>query len=209
LEITGGAHLFGGEARMARQVIADFRHWGFLVRVAIADTVGAAWAVARTGAGPFIVPSGRQAHALNRLPVEALRISAQVAEVLRALGLWTIGHLAILPRETLPSRFGPEILRRLDQACGHIPEPIVPERPEEPIEAAYGCEPPVESRAAIEAILERSLARVMKRLRLRNAGILQMEIELSVPKNDPTRFSPASIKGGCANCCNCSWNECN
>ncbi|HET6323259.1 MAG TPA: DNA polymerase Y family protein [Planctomycetaceae bacterium] len=194
LEITGGAHLFGGEARMVRQVVADFRRWGFIVRATVADTIGAAWAVARTAAGPIIIPPGRQAQALSRLPVEALRISSEVVEVLRALGLWTIGHLAALPRETLPSRFGPEILRRLDQACGHIPEPIVPERPEEPIEAAYGCEPPIESRAAIELILQRLLARVMKPLQLRNAGILQMDIELSVPKEEPTQFTVGLVR---------------
>ena len=179
---------------MARQVVVDFRRWGFIVRAAVADTIGAAWAVARTAAGPIIIPPGRQAQALSRLPVEALRISSEVAEVLRTLGLWTIGHLAALPRETLPSRFGPEILRRLDQACGHIPEPIVPERPEEPIEAAYGCEPPIESRAAIEVILQRLLARVMKRLQLRNAGILQMDIELSVLKAEPTRFTVGLVR---------------
>jgi protein ImuB len=179
---------------MARQVVADFRDWGFLVRTAVADTVGAAWAVTRTAAGSIVIPPGRQAQALSRLPVEALRISVEVAETLRSLGLWTIGHLAALPRETLPSRFGPEILRRLDQAWGHIPEPIIPERPEEPIEAAYGCEPPIESRAAIEVILQQLLARVMKRLQLRNAGILQMDIELSVPKEEPTRFSVGLVR---------------
>jgi protein ImuB len=194
LDITGGAHLFGGEGRMARQVVADFRRWGFIVRATVADTVGAAWAVARTAAGPVIVPPGRQAQALSRLPVEALRISAEVAEVLRALGLSTIGHLAALPRETLPSRFGPQILRRLDQALGHIPELILPERPEEPIEAAYGCEPPIESRAAIEMILQRLLAQVMKRLQLRNAGILQLDIELSVSGKEPTRFTVGLVR---------------
>ena len=48
----------------------------------------------------------------------------------------------------------------------------MPERPEEPIEAAYGCEPPLENRAAIEIILQRLLERVMKPLERRNAGIL-------------------------------------
>jgi protein ImuB len=194
LDITGGAHLFGGEARMVRQVVADFRRWGFVARAAVADTIGAAWAVTRIAAGPVVVPSGRQSQALSRLPVEALRISSEVAEVLHALGLSTIGHLAVLPRETLPSRFGPEILRRLDQALGHIPEPIVPERPEEPIEAAYGCEPPIESRAAIELILQRLLERVMKRLRLRNAGILQLDIELSVSGKEPTHFTVGLVR---------------
>jgi protein ImuB len=123
-----------------------------------------------------------------------LRISSEVAEVLHALGLSTIGHLAALPRQTLPSRFGPAILRRLDQALGNIPEPIVPERPEEPIEAAYGCEPPIESRAAIEIILQRLLARVMKRLQLRNAGILQLDIKLSVSGKEPTRFTVGLVR---------------
>jgi protein ImuB len=194
VDITGGAHLFGGEARMARQVVADFRRWGFVARATVADTIGAAWAVARSATGPVVVPPGRQVQALSRLPVEALRISSEVAEVLHALGLSTIGHLAALPRQTLPSRFGPAILRRLDQALGNIPEPIVPERPEEPIEAAYGCEPPIESRAAIEIILQRLLARVMKRLQLRNAGILQLDIKLSVSGKEPTRFTVGLVR---------------
>ncbi len=179
---------------MVRHVVADFRRWGFAARGAVADTVGAAWAVTRTAAGPMIVLPGCQAQALGRLSVEALRISAETAEILHSLGLSTIGHIAALPRESLPSRFGPEILRRLDQAFGEIPEPIVPERPEEPIEAAYGCEPPVESRAAIERILEQLLARVMKRLRLHNAGILQLDIELCVSGEDSTRFTVGLVR---------------
>jgi protein ImuB len=194
LEITGGAHLLGGEPRMVRQVVADFREWGFCARAAVADTIGAAWAVTRRATGPLIVPPGRQAQTLSRLPVEALRISAEVAGVLNSLGLSTIGHLAALPRETLPSRFGPEVLRRLDQALGEIPEPIVPERPEEPIVAAHGCEPPIENRTAIELILRRLLARVMKRLRLRNAGVLELNIELSVCGHESTRFTLGLVR---------------
>jgi protein ImuB len=194
LDVTGGAHLFGGEAQMVRQVAADFRRWGFLVRAAIADTVGAAWAATRGAAKTVVIPPARQAQALSHLPVETLRIPPKVAEVLGALGLSTIGHLAALPRETLPSRFGPEVLRRLDQAFGHIPEPILPERPEEPIEAAYGCEPPVESRAAVETILRRLLGRVTKRLWQRNAGILQLAIELAVSGKEPTRFTVGLVR---------------
>jgi protein ImuB len=160
----------------------------------VADTIGAAWAVTRRTTGPLIVPPGHQAQTLSRLPVETLRISAEVAGVLHSLGLSTIGHLAALPRETLPSRFGPEVLRRLDQALGEIPEPIVPERPEEPIVVAHGCEPPIENRTAIEIILRRLLARVMKRLRLRNAGILSLEVELVVCGEEPTRFTLGLVR---------------
>ncbi len=52
LDITGCAHLFGGEAALAEVVAADAAGLGLSLGLGIADTVGAAWAVARyPGAG--------------------------------------------------------------------------------------------------------------------------------------------------------------
>ncbi|MFC6775374.1 Y-family DNA polymerase [Methylobacterium gregans] len=47
IEIAGSAHLFGGEAAMLRTLLARLRGGGCTVRLAVADTPGAAWAVAR------------------------------------------------------------------------------------------------------------------------------------------------------------------
>ena len=105
-----------------------------------------------------------------------------VVEVLHDLGIETIGQLTALPRETLPSRFGPEIVRRLDQAFGQVPEPIACQRPFELPEASWGCEPPIEGRPAIEAVLRRLLVRVTRRLQSRNEGILQFDVDLNVPE---------------------------
>ena len=44
-------------------------------------------------------------------------------------------QLQALPRETLPSRFGPELGRRLDQALGHVPELVRTTSEPVPIEA--------------------------------------------------------------------------
>ncbi|WP_338061559.1 DUF6504 family protein [Sphingomonas pollutisoli] len=49
LDITGTAHLFGGEAAMARRIVRLLARLGFTARVAIADTPGAAWAISRFG----------------------------------------------------------------------------------------------------------------------------------------------------------------
>ena len=62
------------------------------------------------------------------LPVESLRISADTAALLRELGIETIGQLLALPRDGLASRFGDELLRRLDQLTGAAREVIVPHR---------------------------------------------------------------------------------
>jgi protein ImuB len=196
LDVTGCAHLFGGEEQMARQISRDFQQLRFAPRIAIADTIGAAWAVARYGSASrsTVVPVGRLAEALGPLPVEALRISARIVEVLHELGIETIGQLTALPRETLPSRFGPEIIRRLDQAFGHVPEPIACQRPFEPLEATWGCEPPIESGPAIEAVLRKLLDRLIGRIQARQEGILQFDVELNIPQSEPARFSVGLVR---------------
>ena len=52
IDLTGCAHLFGGEAALMQTVTQDCADLGLTVRAGIADTVGAAWALARfAGAG--------------------------------------------------------------------------------------------------------------------------------------------------------------
>jgi protein ImuB len=47
IDLTGCAHLFGGEEALFSQVAADCADLGLTVRAGIADTAGAAWALAR------------------------------------------------------------------------------------------------------------------------------------------------------------------
>src|SRR5260370_81944 len=83
LEVTGCAHLQGGEARLAGDILARIgaprqSGWGFAGRAAIADTSGAAWAVARFGAaGHAVIAPGAARAALADLPVAALRLPAE------------------------------------------------------------------------------------------------------------------------------------
>ena len=49
LDVTGCAHLFGGEAALARDLVTRLAQQGLRARVAVADTVGCAWGVARYG----------------------------------------------------------------------------------------------------------------------------------------------------------------
>ncbi len=56
LDVTGCAHLFGGEAGLVAEVEADAARLGLSLRLGLADTRGAAWAVARfagAAAGPL------------------------------------------------------------------------------------------------------------------------------------------------------------
>ncbi|RCW88922.1 protein ImuB [Paracoccus lutimaris] len=134
LDTTGAAHLFGGEAGMLADIQTRLALAGHAARLALAPTRGAAWAMARLGPERAIC-SGAPLPALAPLPVAGLRLSDETLLLLRRLGLKTIGDLAAIPRLSLMRRFARMIpadnpLLRLDQALGHLAEPLDAPEPE-------------------------------------------------------------------------------
>jgi protein ImuB len=100
---------------------------GVLARGAIADTAGAAWAVARYGSAPIsVVAEGSTSAAIYPLPVAALRLSSDVQVALGRLGFDRVEQLAAAPRSPLTLRFGPSLIDRLDQVTGRLFEPLAP-----------------------------------------------------------------------------------
>jgi protein ImuB len=128
LDITGAAHLFGGEEKLLADLAARLRkNFGLPARLAVADTPGAAWALSRFHKTPaFVLPCGQEAAALAPLPIAALRLASETRSVLRRLGFKTVGMLLDKPRAPFAARFPTELLRRVDQALGRIDEPLVP-----------------------------------------------------------------------------------
>ena len=133
LDLTGGQHLFGGEAAMARQILTSLERLDVPARLGVADTPGAAWALARYGGGLVIAPEGGAKAALAELPVAALRLKPTAVQLLNRFGLRRIGALAGLPRAALARRFRDaealNVLQRLDQALGVLAEPLTPLTP--------------------------------------------------------------------------------
>lgn len=126
-DVTGCAHLRGGEASLVSDLAGRLLRQGVLCRVAIADTAGAAWAIARCGVSKnAVIPPGAAREAIAPLPVAALRLDPVLAAELERLGLRRIGDLYVLPRAALVSRFGEAVAERLDQALGVAAEPLSP-----------------------------------------------------------------------------------
>lgn len=132
LDITGLAHLWGGEAELGQDLIVRLARSGVATAFAIAPTPGAAWALARFGPSGAIVAEGELAQSLAPLPIEALRLEAEAARQIARLGLCAIGDLAGLERPALARRFGQVVLERLDQALGRATEALVFRRPPTP-----------------------------------------------------------------------------
>ncbi|PZQ59728.1 MAG: protein ImuB [Sphingomonas taxi] len=133
LDLGGVAHLHGGEERMMRRIVRLLARVGVTARIGVADTTGAAWACAHHAApdaeGVTILPPGASLDAIAALPAAALRLDEGALELLRRLGVDTVGQLAALPRAPLARRFGRAVPLRLDQASGRIAEPLDPVLP--------------------------------------------------------------------------------
>ena len=177
LDVTGCEHLFDGEQGLVDRLAEDLRKRGFQVRASLAPTIGAAWAAAHCFAKPHQQPALCNVgldEALAPLPITALRLPLKVIETLHELGLRRIGQVRALPRETLPSRFGPELLLRLDQAFGDAPELLVPERPLEPIAAVWVTDEPLTDRESLKFVSGQLLEELLGRLKPLREGVRQL-----------------------------------
>ncbi|MET4804961.1 DNA polymerase Y family protein [Limibacillus sp. MBR-115] len=182
LDISGCAHLFGGEAMMGRDLLHRLEGWGLTVRLGLADTPGAAWAVARfaTAAGePLrIVPADGQRAALASLPIAALRLQEAEVELLGRFGLLQIGQLYELPPAGLAPRLGGAVQRRLRQALGAMAEPLSPRRAPLRFEARLGFSEPVAAVDDLAAAVEKLLQELCRTLQQADQGARRLLLVL-------------------------------
>ena len=199
LDIEGCAHLFGGEERLLADLAARLKAFRLVARMAIADTAGTAWAVAHHSAQDgIIVAAGEEMSVLRTLPLAALRLGEESQRLMHRLGLRRIGAILHQPRAPFAARFQAELLRRLDQALGHAPEPLIP-IVEPPVYRAQTCftEPISAQEHVLLAatrlleVLARDLERdavgirLLRLLLFRVDGeVLSLELGLAAPSRD-------------------------
>lgn len=158
-------------------LVARLTTAGLTARAAVADTPGAAHALARHAAAPIsAAPPGATAEAVADLPVTALRLLPEAADGLRRLGITRISQLAALPRAPLARRFGPDVLRRLDQALGHVFEPLMPMLPPEIIASRLGFIEPLLTAEAFVEVIGQLAASICRKLESSGAGARRLDL---------------------------------
>ena len=177
IDATGCTHLFGGEAAMLADIVARLAQSGIAAQAAIADTAGAAWAVARyVGTATTVVPAGETEAALRPLPIAALRLHDETAAGLIRLGFERIAQLLDAPRAPLALRFGPAVIRRLDQALGRASEPIEPIAPPGMVTARLAFPEPLLTPEALSAVIARLAALICAELERRGEGARRLDL---------------------------------
>ncbi|MEM1381092.1 MAG: DUF6504 family protein [Pseudomonadota bacterium] len=174
LDITGCAHLFGGEEAMSEAVRAEVEGLGFHTRAALADTKGAAQALARFGGeDSTIVPPGESPQVISTLPVAALGAESRH---LRRLGLKTLGDVAQLPGADLTKRFGASMTRHLEEAFGRSATPVAPVAMRRRYSARLSFPEPIGLTSDVTAALDKILTALCGKLEEDGRGITALEM---------------------------------
>lgn len=171
MDITGCAHLFGGEAAMAETLLMRAGDLQITARIGIADTKGAAVALARfSGRAITIAGAGETAGILAALPLAALGLEPGAVLDMRRAGLQTVGQLYAIRSADLARRYGVSVTAALERSLGRIPDPIIP-KSAEPVYAARATLPePVGRLEDIEHVLLRLAGSICGRLAAAERG---------------------------------------
>lgn len=203
IDITGCAHLFGGEVGLRARLCWLYRQLGLGVRATVAGTPDAARAIARFGATKIVAPGTEEA-LVRPLPIAALGQPDTTVRALARAGLRTIGDLADRPSTALSSRFGEGLARALRRTLGYedarlmtlrpVPDCVVEQALPEPLTHMEGVMA-VLSDLAIEAARllgeQGAGGRAFEATLFRSDGVVR---RVTVQTGQPTRDPPVILK---------------
>jgi protein ImuB len=210
LDVSGCGHLHGegekGERALMADLVQRLARNDFTCRAAMADTAGAAWALARFAErqADLYCPTNGQRDALAALPVDGLRLEPAILETFLKLGLRRIGDLYAMPRAPLSRRFGDLPLLRLDQALGRVNEPIEPRRPPPAFRSRLFFAEPIGRPEDIAAGTQRLLDALCRQLEQASLGARRLELAIyrvdgsvdrtAIGTSRPNREAPKLLK---------------
>lgn len=204
LDISGCAHLWGGERAYLKEILTRLKARGYDVRAAIADTIGAAWAISRYGKVTAIIETDAQLSALQYLPPSALRLDQLILDRLNKLGFKSIQSFITIQRSVLRRRFGTDLLLRIDQSLGNVEEYRIPLIAIEAYQERLPCLEPIRTATGIEIALQRLLESLCVRLQKEGKGIRKAVfkgyridgklVQIQIGTNRPTHHIPHLFK---------------
>jgi protein ImuB len=212
LDITGAAHLVGGEEALLDELGERVAALGHRARIAIADGPRLAQALARwglhataaapsrtpeDGGEPRISPPGGGARSIAPLPVQALPISPEAASFLVRLGVLRVEDLARLPRASVAARLGAQGAGRragagspgaqvnevMDLIAGRDPAPLIAFEVPRLLEEEMPLEEGIESAEPLLFVLRGMTSRVAARLIGRGEACGRLDVEIAYDRS--------------------------
>ena len=191
LDISGVAHLFGGEEALIEDCRARLAAQGFTVAAGVGGNPRAAWALARfspTKIAPDPLSDRAFGKLFHDLPLAALGLDDKTVADLARAGLRRIGDIALRPRAPIAARFGPMPIARLDALKGLERSSIAPRFRPPDFCAERRFASPVQTFQAIEATLCKLADDLVVMLERQAKGARRIELELYRVDGDVRRI---------------------
>ncbi len=169
LDVTGCAHLFGGEQGLCANVSQDMESLGFSARGALTATPDAARALARFSVGG-VFPPGEERAAVACLPLAALETGEETLLALSCAGFKSLGDVASRHSRLFSARFGGDFSRKIERLFGREDVRIKPLRPPPDCMVERHFLEPLTHRESIEAALQDLMRKTAHRLERRGQG---------------------------------------
>jgi len=203
VDLTGTAHLWGGEEEALFELSSRVRDLGHRARAAISDGPHLARAAcAFATASETVVPPGGGKDMIRTLPLDALPLSRDRIVWLNRLGLWTVGDLVALPARTLagrlvdPSGTNDPWRESLELAWGRDDAPLVAyEPPRAPLEC-ISWDDPVHAIEPLLFALRGLVGRLSARLEGRGEAARSLELFAPYDRSIAKLRNIASSGGG-------------
>lgn len=176
INASGCAHLFGGEAAMIEEICLMLGDLGVEAYGGLAETKGAAKALARFGGETRIIEPGRGRDGLAAMPVEALGAGGSVMFELKRLGLHRIGDLYPLKSADLAKRFGFAFLAQFEQLLGISADPVLPAATQPVFSARITLPDPTGLLEDVSEAVRRLTEQICRRLHEHEFGVRALQL---------------------------------
>jgi protein ImuB len=180
LDIAGLTFLFPSEEEIAARLVRLSQECGWTAQVATAANVDTAWIAARGFRGITVIPAGREAEMLGRLPVGALSLSLEISETLHRWGIHTCAALAALPVEELSTRLGQPGILLHTLARGARSRSMAIAQTESTFEEEMELDDGVEDLEPLSFLLGRLLDQLCARLKTRSLAAASIRVRFEL-----------------------------
>lgn len=166
IDISGSAHLFGGEEGLSAEVEETMASRGMTVRCAVAHTAEGARALANYAR----LPVADERRAIPALPVVALGLEAEATQALIRAGLKSVGDVAVRPAAAIAARFGMGAIAALRRLMGEEQAPFDPVPQHAPLRFERRFAEPIGHQDSVAACFRDLLCETADRLAERELG---------------------------------------
>jgi protein ImuB len=180
LDVSGLDRLHGSPKKIADVIARRASELGIAANIAVAANPDAAIHGARGLPGITVIPRGKEAAVLGRLPVELLQASPDILQTFDCWGIHTFRDLAALPEMGVAERLGPEGIRLQKLARGVGDRPLRPLIADIDFEESIELEHPITLLEPLSFVLARLLNQLCANLESHALALIEMRLCLGL-----------------------------